>query len=296
MTKSSPKLSVLPLAAPTVAKPTPVAKLFKQLTSIDVVAPAIVGIVALGIWELFVRITNLPPFLLPGPVLVIQTLVKDWGILFPSLITTIQITLVAFIAAVISGVLISVLFVQSKWIERSFFPYAVVLQTTPIVAIAPLIILWIRRIVPEPNTTFAALVVCAWIVAFFPIISNTTLGLNSVDHNLRNVFQLYRASKWQTLIYLQLPAAMPYFLGGLKISGGLALIGAVVAEFVAGTGGAKAGLAYQILMASYNLQIPRMFAALLLTTILGVLIFVSLTALSDFLLKNWHESTVRREN
>ncbi len=296
MTKSSPKLSVLPLAAPTVAKPTPVAKLFKQLTSIDVVAPAIVGIVALGIWELFVRITNLPPFLLPGPVLVIQTLVKDWGILFPSLITTIQITLVAFIAAVISGVLISVLFVQSKWIERSFFPYAVVLQTTPIVAIAPLIILWIRRIVPEPNTTFAALVVCAWIVAFFPIISNTTLGLNSVDHNLRDVFQLYRASKWQTLIYLQLPAAMPYFLGGLKISGGLALIGAVVAEFVAGTGGAKAGLAYQILMASYNLQIPRMFAALLLTTILGVLIFVSLTALSDFLLKNWHESTVRREN
>ena len=296
MTKSSPKLSVIPLTATTVAKPTPIAKLFKQLTSIDVVAPVIVGIVALGIWELFVRITNLPPFLLPGPVLVIQTLVKDWGILFPSLITTIQITLVAFIAAVISGVLISVLFVQSKWIERSFFPYAVVLQTTPIVAIAPLIILWIRRIVPEPNTTFAALVVCAWIVAFFPIISNTTLGLNSVDHNLRNVFQLYRASKWQTLIYLQLPAALPYFLGGLKISGGLALIGAVVAEFVAGTGGAKAGLAYQILMASYNLQIPRMFAALLMTTVLGVIIFVSLTALSDFLLKNWHESAVKREN
>lgn len=296
MTKSSPKPSIVPLTAPIAAKPNPGTKLFKQLTSIDVVAPAVVGIVALVIWELFVRITNLPPFLLPGPVLVIQTLVKDWGLLFPSLITTIQITLVAFIAAVISGVLISVLFVQSKWVERSFFPYAVVLQTTPIVAIAPLIILWIRRIVPEPNTTFAALVVCAWIVAFFPIISNTTLGLNSVDHNLRNVFQLYRASKWQTLIYLQLPAAMPYFLGGLKISGGLALIGAVVAEFVAGTGGAKAGLAYQILMASYNLQIPRMFAALLMTTILGVIIFVSLTALSDFLLKNWHESAVRREN
>jgi NitT/TauT family transport system permease protein len=296
MTKSSPKLSDIPIIAPPTAKPTPGAKLLQQLTSIDVVAPAVVGIVALVIWELFVRVTNLPPFLLPGPVLVIQTLVKDWGLLFPSLITTIQITLVAFIAAVISGVAISVLFVQSKWIERSFFPYAVVLQTTPIVAIAPLIILWIRRVVPEPNTTFAALVVCAWIVAFFPIISNTTLGLNSVDHSLRNVFQLYRASKWQTLIYLQLPAALPYFLGGLKISGGLALIGAVVAEFVAGTGGAKAGLAYQILMASYNLQIPRMFAALLMTTILGVVIFVSLTALSDFLLKNWHESAIKREN
>lgn len=296
MTKSPPKLIPIKSPSPALEKPSLGHKIFRQFTSIDFIAPAVVGIIALIIWELLVRITNLPPFLLPGPVLVIQTLVKDWGELFPSLITTIQITLLAFIAAVISGVVISVLFVQSKWIERSFFPYAVVLQTTPIVAIAPLIILWIRRIVPEPNTTFAALVVCAWIVAFFPIISNTTLGLNSVDHNLRNVFQLYRASKWQTLIYLQLPAAMPYFLGGLKISGGLALIGAVVAEFVAGTGGAKAGLAYQILMASYNLQIPRMFAALLMTTVLGVIIFVSLTALSDFLLKNWHESAVKREN
>ena len=296
MTKSPPKLNLPSVTTSPSEKPSLGTRLFKQLTSIDIVAPVVVGVIALVIWESLVRITNLPPFLLPGPVLVIQTLIKDWGELFASLIITVQITLVAFIAAVVSGVLISVLFIQSKWIERSFFPYAVILQTTPIVAIAPLIILWIRRIVPEPNTTFAALVVCAWIVAFFPIISNTTLGLNSVDHNLQNVFQLYRASKWQTLIYLQLPAALPYFLGGLKISGGLALIGAVVAEFVAGTGGAKAGLAYQILMASYNLQIPRMFAALLMTTILGVLIFVSLTALADFLLKNWHESAVKREN
>ncbi len=296
MTKSPPQPTLLPVTETLSSKPVLGTKLWKKLTSIDVIAPLVVGITALIIWELFVRITKMPPFLLPGPVLVIQALIKDWNILFGSLITTVQITLVAFVAAVVSGVFISVLFVQSKWIERSFFPYAVILQTTPIVAIAPLIILWIRRIVPEPNTTFAALVVCAWIVAFFPIISNTTLGLNSVDHNLRNVFQLYRASKWQTLIYLQLPAALPYFLGGLKISGGLALIGAVVAEFVAGTGGAKAGLAYQILMASYNLQIPRMFAALLLTTVLGVLIFVSLTALSDSLLKNWHESAIKREN
>ncbi|NJL90781.1 MAG: ABC transporter permease [Coleofasciculaceae cyanobacterium SM2_1_6] len=296
MTKSLPQPTLLPVTETPNPKPALGTKLWKKLTSIDVLAPLAVGVIALILWELFVRITNMPPFLLPGPILVIQALIKDWGTLFGALMITVQITLVAFLAAVVSGVLISVLFVQSKWIERSFFPYAVILQTTPIVAIAPLIILWIRRIVPEPNTTFAALVVCAWIVAFFPIISNTTLGLNSVDHNLRNVFQLYRASKWQTLIYLQLPAALPYFLGGLKISGGLALIGAVVAEFVAGTGGAKAGLAYQILMASYNLQIPRMFAALLLTTVLGVFIFVSLTALSDFLLKNWHESAIKREN
>ncbi len=262
----------------------------KKLTSVDVIAPLVVGILAILAWDIFVRMTKMPPYLLPGPFLVLQTLISDWNSLFPSLIITLQITIAAFVAAVVSGLLVAILFTQSKWIERSLFPYAVILQTTPIVAIAPLIIIWLK------NSTFAALVVCAWIVAFFPIVSNTTLGLNSVDHNLSNVFQLYRASRWQTLLYLRLPAAMPYFLGGLRISGGLALIGAVVAEFVAGTGGARSGLAYQILMASYNLQIPRMFAALFLTTALGVIIFVLLTLLSDFLLRSWHESAVKREN
>lgn len=262
----------------------------KKVTSVDVIAPLVVGILAILAWDIFVRVTKMPPYLLPGPFLVLQTLISDWNTLFPSLIITLQITIAAFVAAVVSGLLVAILFTQSKWIERSLFPYAVILQTTPIVAIAPLIIIWLK------NSTFAALVVCAWIVAFFPIVSNTTLGLNSVDHNLSNVFQLYRASRWQTLLYLRLPAAMPYFLGGLRISGGLALIGAVVAEFVAGTGGARSGLAYQILMASYNLQIPRMFAALFLTTALGVIIFVLLTLLSDFLLRSWHESAVKREN
>ncbi|MGF1938765.1 MAG: ABC transporter permease [Nostoc sp. ChiQUE02] len=256
----------------------------------DVWAPMVVGILALVIWDIFVRITYLPPYILPGPLLVFKTLITDWNELLPSLLITLQITIVAFLAAVISGLLIAILFTQSKWIERSLFPYAVILQTTPIVAIAPLIILWLK------NNTFAALVVCAWIVAFFPIVSNTTLGLNSVDRNLLNLFQLYKASRWQTLLYLRLPSAMPYFLGGLKISGGLALIGAVVAEFVAGTGGAKSGIAYRILISSYNLQIPRMFAALFLTTGLGVLIFVSLSALSDFILGKWHESAVKQEN
>ena len=263
---------------------------YSKLLSPEVVAPAIVGLLFLVSWELFVRITEMPHYLLPGPILVLQTLVEEWGELFPSLMITLQITVVAFLAATTSGLLISILFTQSKWIERSFFPYAVVLQTTPIVAIAPLIIIWLR------NNTFAAMVVCAWIVAFFPIISNTTLGLNSVDHNLINLFQLYKANRWQTLLYLRLPSAMPYFLGGLRISGGLSLIGAVVAEFVAGTGGQRSGIAYQILISSFNLQVPRMFAALLLTTGLGVLIFVSMTILSDQLLKSWHESALRREN
>lgn len=273
-----------------------VGELVARLLSPTVLAPVAVGLLFLLIWEVGVRVTQTPPYILPGPILVLQTLVQEWNVLFPALWITLKITIVAFVAAIVSGLLVAVLFTQSKWIERSFFPYAVILQTTPIAAIAPLIILWVRQVVPGESSTFVSLAICAWLVAFFPILSNTTLGLNSADHNLINLFQLYKASRWQTLLYLRLPSALPYFLGGLRISGGLALIGAVVAEFVAGTGGTQSGIAYQILMSSFNLQIPRMFAALLLTTVLGVLIFVVLTVFSDLLLRDWHESAVKREN
>ncbi|MCH2047677.1 MAG: ABC transporter permease [Trichodesmium sp. ALOHA_ZT_67] len=265
-------------------------RILNKLFSIDIIAPVILGIIVLLTWEISVEKMNIPPYLLPGPILVIKTMIQEWNALFMSLITTIKITVVALVVAVSSGVLISILFAQNKLIERSLFPYAVILQTTPIVAISPLIIIWLR------DNTFGALILCAWIVAFFPIISNTTLGLNSVDKNLSDMFKLYGASPWQTLIYLRFPSALPYFLGGLRISGGLALIGAVVAEFVAGTGGTRSGIAYQILMSSYNLQIPRMFAALFLTTGLGIAIFVFFTVLSDYLLKDWHESAVKKDS
>ena len=264
-------------------------RILNQLFPLNIVAPAILGVIVLIAWEMSVQMMNIPPYLLPGPVLVLKTLIQEWNELFMSMLITIKITVVALAVAVVSGVLIAMLFAQNKLIERSLFPYAVILQTTPIVAISPLIIIWLR------DNTFAALILCAWIVAFFPIISNTTLGLNSVDKNLSDMFKLYGASRWQTLIYLRFPSALPYFLGGLKISGGLALIGAVVAEFIAGTGGSRSGIAYQILMSSYNLEIPRMFAALLLTTFLGIAIFVLFTVLSDFLLKDWHESAVKKD-
>ena len=264
--------------------------ILNQLFSPDIIAPLILGIIVLLTWEISVRVMNIPPYLLPGPILVLKTMIQEWNELLTSLLITIKITVVALAVAVVSGILISMLFAQNKLIERSLFPYAVILQTTPIVAISPLIIIWLR------DNTFAALILCAWIVAFFPIISNTTLGLNSVDKNLSDMFKLYGASPWQTLIYLRFPSALPYFLGGLRISGGLALIGAVVAEFVAGTGGTRSGIAYQILMSSYNLQIPRMFAALFLTTGLGIAIFVFFTVLSDYLLKDWHESAVKKDS
>lgn len=254
-----------------------------------IIAPVVIGILALVGWEAIVRWNNIPYYILPGPMLVGRTLLEDWGTLSGALLITVQITVMALLAAVVLGVALAVLFTQSKWLEMSLFPYAVVLQVTPIVAIAPLIIIW-------ANDTTLALLICAWIVAFFPILSNTILGLNSVDHNLINLFQMYGASRWQTLRYLRLPAALPYFLGGLKISGGLSLIGAVVAEFVAGTGGSASGLASRILESSYQLKIPRMFAALLLITMTGIAIFLLTSWLSNLLLRRWHESAVKREN
>jgi NitT/TauT family transport system permease protein len=248
-----------------------------------ILAPAAVGLVFLALWEGLVRGLEIAPYILPAPSAVAVSLWVDGPSLLGSLLVTLRITLAALAAAALLGGGIALLFSRSRLLELSLFPYAVILQVTPIVAIAPLIIIWVR----EP---FLALLVCAWIVAFFPIVSNTTVGLNSADRNLLDLFRLYGASAGQTLLYLRLPTALPYFLAGLRISGGLALIGAVVAEFVAGTGGAETGLAFRILEAGYRLAIPRLFAALFLLSATGIVIYLALDFLSRRLLRHWHES------
>jgi NitT/TauT family transport system permease protein len=253
---------------------------------IKILAPTIIGILALGAWEWAVRAYAIPPYILPGPLLVWNTLLADWGTLSTSLLITLQITFAALVAAAVLGLAIAILFAQSRAIELSLFPYAVILQVTPIVAVAPLIIIWV-------DDVRLVLLICAWIVAFFPILSNTTLGLNSADQNLTDLFRMYRASRWQVLMRLRLPTAMPYFLAGLRISGGLALIGAIVAEFVAGTGGRASGLAYRILEAGFNLRIPRMFAALVLISVTGIAIFAVMTLISHLALRHWHESAIK---
>lgn len=251
-------------------------------------APLAVGVLFIAAWHFVVQAFGISKFVLPAPALVFQTLITDWPLLFGSLLITLKVTFGAFFLAVIIGTLIAFLFVQSRAIEASLFPYAVLLQVTPIVAIAPLIIIWVKH----PLT---ALVVCATIVALFPIISNTILGLRSVNPGLVNLFRMNKASRWQTLVKLRIPSAAPYFFGGLRISSGLALIGAVVAEFVAGTGGTSAGLAYQILQAGYQINIPRLFAALLLITVTGVLLFLLMVFLSKLALGQWHESEITQE-
>ena len=253
-----------------------------------VLYPSLVAVVLLALWQGAVTGLQLPAYLVPSPLLMLQTLVTDWQALGGSLLFTLKITLFSFLAAVVVGVLISFVFVQSRLLETALFPYAVLLQVTPIVAVAPLIIIWVK------NPT-ASLVICATLVALFPIISNTTLGLRSIDPDLQSYFAMNRASRLQTLVRLRIPSALPYFFGGLRISSGLALIGAVVAEFVAGTGGSSTGLAYQILFAGYQLNIPRMFAALLLISLAGVGLFVLMAWLSKLALGSWHASELSRD-
>lgn len=252
------------------------------------VLPLAIMILAIWLWDRVCVWNEIPKYILPRPGVVLQTLYDDAGLLFSSLLVTLRITFLSLVLAVIGGVGLAVLFAQSKWVEMSFFPFAIVLQVTPIVAIFPLINIYV-------NNQTVKLLLCAWIVAFFPILSNTTLGLNSVDRNLRDMFKLNGATRWQQLRYLRLPAAMPYFLGGLKIAGGLSLIGAVVAEFVAGAQGQSSGLASRIIEAGYRLNAPRLFAALILISLTGILIFLVLSLVSHLILRRWHESALKQE-
>jgi NitT/TauT family transport system permease protein len=248
-----------------------------------------IGVLALGIlaWGLVVHIWAIPPYVLPGPRRVIETLWSDRTLLWDSLVVTLTTTLEGFGLALAGGVGLAVLFNQSRLIEYSLYPYAVILQVTPIVAIAPLLLIYL----PQP----AAVLACAWIVAFFPVLANTTLGLSSVDRNLADLLRLYGASRWQVLWGLKLPSAMPYILAGMKIAGGLSLIGAVVAEIAAGSAGAGSGLAYRIAESGYRLNIPRMFAALLLLSAAGVVIFFALSLVSHLILRRWHESAIAQD-
>ncbi len=249
--------------------------------------PVLVLALSGALWEAVVRLEQIPPYVLPGPAVVFATLWSDSALLFSSLWATLITTFEGFALAATGGIVLAILFSQSRLVEYSLYPYAVILQVTPIVAIAPLLLIYL----PQP----LAVLTCAWIVAFFPVLANTTLGLNSLDRNLLALFQLYKASRWQVLWRLQLPAALPQMLTGLRIAGGLSLIGAVVAEIAAGSAGAGSGLAYRIAESGYRLNVPRMFAALLLLSVAGIAIFFLLSFLSHRVLRRWHESELAPE-
>jgi NitT/TauT family transport system permease protein len=251
--------------------------------------PIVMLSAAIGYWEWAVWYFEVPKYLIPAPSVIAQTLITDGPSLMVSAWFTVKLTFFSLLLAIIGGVTLGALFALSRTVELSLFPFAVILQVTPVVAIAPLILIYV-------HSTFTALLICAWIVAFFPILSGTVVGLRSADHNLRDLFTLYRASPWQRLRFLLAPSALPQFMSALKVAGGLSLIGAVVAEFVAGAAGQNTGLASRIIESSFRSEIPRMFAALVLVSLLGIVIFLLTSWLSRLVLGHWHESELRREH
>jgi NitT/TauT family transport system permease protein len=273
------------VASPAPDAPRPIGA---EINWTQIALPVATLAIGVGIWDLVVRIGKLPPYVLPSPERVADSLVSNWPVLWGSLLVTLTTTFEGLGLALFGGIGLAILFNQSRLIENAFYPYAVILQVTPIIAIAPLLLIYL----PQQGAVLA----CAWLVAFFPVLANTTLGLNSVDRNLAGLFRLYGASRLQTLVLLKLPSALPYILGGLRIAGGLSLIGAVVAEIAAGSAGAGSGLAYRIAESGYRLNIPRMFAALLLLSAAGIVIYGLLALTSHLALRRWHESALGKEN
>ncbi|MBD8065128.1 ABC transporter permease [Devosia sp. PTR5] len=257
--------------------------------ALRILVPLAALLAFISIWQILVVWQGIPKYILPGPIDAVVALVTDSSTLWPALWVTLRITFMALGVALVGGVLLAIIIVQSRWLELALFPFTVILQVTPIIAVAPLILIY------APDTQ-SALMICAFLVAFFPILSNMVQGLKSVDHNLLNLFELYGAKGWQTLLFLKIPASMPYFMAGLRIAGGLSLIAAVVAEFAAGSAGQGSGLAFRLLESQYRLNLPRMFAALIMLCGTGIAIYALTSFLSWLTLHRWHESAIRREN
>ncbi len=255
--------------------------------ALRILLPLAAFVAGLALWETYVGVTNTPAYKLPAPSAILGAIIADWPVLLKSLKITLGIALWGLFSAIVGGVLLAIIFTRSRWIELSLSPYAVILQVTPLIALAPIL-----------NIYFgfeATIYLSAFLVSFFPILSNTLAGLRSVDHGLRSLFQLYRASAWQQLVQLEIPAALPYFLTGLRIAGGLSLIGAVAAELVSGAAGEGTGLAYRITEAGFRGNIPRMFGAVTLICACGVVIYLATSLLSYFALRRWHESSIRAD-
>jgi NitT/TauT family transport system permease protein len=254
----------------------------------DAVPPVGAFIVFLALWQLVVTSLQVPRYLLPTPTDIAVSATEHASDLLVALTSTFVSAVLGFGLSIVVGMLAALVMSQNKLLERSLYPYAILLQTIPIVAIAPLIVIWVGAGAP-------AVVIISFLISLFPIITNTTAGLTSTDHNLMSMFDLYNANFWQRMIKLKLPFALPYVMTGLRISSGLAVIGAIVGEFIAGIGGLRGGLGYVIISAANRLDMPYLFASALTSSLLGIIIFIGISLISARFLRHWHESAVRRE-
>jgi NitT/TauT family transport system permease protein len=249
--------------------------------------PLALAVAIIGWWEWSVWYNAIPPYKLPSPSGIVTALIKDWPVLSVSMWVTLQTTLTGMLLAFAGGVALGVLLGMVKTAENMLFPYAVVLQVTPVIAIAPILLMY--------YSAPTVVLMTAFLVTYFPVLSNTITGMRSTDRGLEALFDLYGASSWNRIMLLKLKTALPYILTGFRIGGPLSLIGAVVAEIAAGTAGAGSGLAYRIIESTYRLNVPRAFAALFLLSVMGIIIFYAIVFVSHMMLKDWHESAMKKE-
>lgn len=252
--------------------------------------PLLVLVIVISIWWLIsVTVYGDKNYLLPRPMQVVHAALDNPGLLWQGFRITLVEATMGFGLAITVGLLSAIVMSLSKPLERSFYPYAVLLQTVPVIAIAPIIVLWF-------GYNQRAVIVIAFMIAVFPILNNSLLGLLSTDRNQVDLFRMHRASKMTEFVKLRLPGALPSIFAGLRISAGLSVVGAIVGEFIIGSGGADGGLGVKVLYAQARLDTGLLFAEVLVATLLGFAFFILVSVIGNRLIRNWHESALRKEN
>ena len=243
--------------------------------------PLLTLVLVLSVWQGAISLGKVSAFVLPSPLKVLAALQDNLMPLVQAAWSTGVLALEGFLLSLVTGILLAFLMAQARFLERSLFPYAIFLQTVPIIAIAPLLIYWCG---PTPK----AIVLVSFIISLFPIVTNATTGLANPPREWLELLRLYHANWWAVLLKVRIPAAIPYIITGAKVSAGLSVVGAIVGEYFTGTAGRSHGLAYLILVNSENLRIPYLFATTIMAAVLGLLIFSSVSLVGNGILRLWH--------
>lgn len=252
------------------------------------VAPVFVFSIFIVVWQLVCGVFHVPSFLVPSPYQIVESFIQHASVIWQATWVTFEAAFGGFVLSAVIGISIAFLMSQAKWIERSFYPFAVLMQTIPIVAIAPLVVLWV-------GSNIWSIIVIAFMIAVFPIISNANFGFLSAEKNLINLVTMYSRSRWTLFLKVRFPNGLPQICSGLKISAGMSVIGAIVGQFVNGVAGGNGGLGYLITAAAQQLQMAYLFAAALSSALLGLFMFGLVNVITYFCIGKWHESEIKAE-
>jgi NitT/TauT family transport system permease protein len=275
-------------AAPDQQSAQPSARRWRSLPVRTVLPPVGAFAVGIGLWQLVIVAFGVPGYMLPSPATMATTITDEFGTFGEPAWVTLRESVMGFVIAAVVGVLSALVMARWRLMERSLYPYLILLQTIPIVAVAPLFVVWLGPGIAT-NTLVAAM------IALFPVAANTLQGLKSIDRNLVQLYTMAGAPPRVQLLFLRLPGALPSILTGLRVAAGASVIGAIVGEFVAGVGGGAGGLGYVITESAVQLRTPQLFLAVIGASIVSLLLFAVVVLVEKYLLGKWHESALSSE-